>query len=416
MRDRIQILAQVERLASSRALREAESLRKLLDFLAHHALDHPGEPVKEYQIATEVLGRRSDFDPQFNSMVRVQAGRLRTKIAEYYSEEGSDDPVIVDFPKGTYALHFRERRTGPTKPPIAGQLDVLSPAAGSNPLARPPELWNALAVGLLVALVSCLSVLGYVLARNPAASSTPQTEKVPVAVSKFWQGFLTSPEEPWVIFSNAEFVGRPETGMRYFDAARDTKEAARDHYTGVGEVLGIHSLDLVFTMLHHNLRVKRGKLFSLDDAQKNDLIIVGSPSENLTLLEIPNTRLYSFQRVPSGARKGDLGIANLQPATGESPMYLASPANAPLSEDYAIVAMIPGTNPAHSELILAGTTTIGTQAAVEFVTEPNHLEELLGRMGVKNTNELKPFEAVLRVRVARGVPVESTIVSLHTLK
>jgi hypothetical protein len=80
------------------------------------------------------------------------------------------------------------------------------------------------------------------------------------------------------------------------------------------------------------------------------------------------------------------------------------------------VAMIPGTNPSHAELILAGTTTIGTQAAVEFVTEPNHLEVLLGRLGVKSTNQLKPFEAVLRVRVARGVPVESTIVSLRAVK
>ena len=78
--------------------------------------------------------------------------------------------------------------------------------------------------------------------------------------------------------------------------------------------------------------------------------------------------------------------------------------------------MIPGANPAHSELILAGTTTIGTQAAVEFVTEPNHLEQLLGRMGVKATNELKPFEALLHVRVAWGVPVESAIIGLHALK
>jgi hypothetical protein len=258
--------------------------------------------------------------------------------------------------------------------------------------------------------------LGYVLTRKPNDAAIVHAEKVPEPVQVFWQGFLTGPEEPWVIFSNAEFVGRPETGMRYFDAARDAKEAVRDHYTGVGEVLGIHSLDLVFAVLHHNLRVKRGKLFSLDDAQKNDLIIVGSPSENLTLLEIPNTKLYSFRRVADGPRKGDLGIANLQPGAGEPSMFLASPASATLTEDYAIVAMIPGTNPAHSELILAGTTTIGTQAAVEFVTEPNHLEVLLGRMGVRGTNQLKPFEAVLHVRVARGVPVESTIVSLHELK
>lgn len=415
MRDRIQILAQVERVAASHALRESESLRKLLSYLTRHALDHPGEPIKEYQIATEVLGRQSDFDPQLNSMVRVQAGRLRTKLTEYYSDEGSDDPILVDFPKGTYALHFRERKPPATKSPGIEEQSPNGHVSAALP-ARADSLWNALAVGLLVALVGCASLLGYVLTRKSPEPTAAPAEKVPQAIQIFWQGFLTGPEEPWVIFSNAEFVGRPETGMRYYVESKDSKEAVRDHYTGVGEVLGIHSLDLVFAMLHHNLRVKRGKLFSLDDAQKNDLIIVGSPSENLTLLEIPNTKLYSFRRVTEGPRKGDLGIANLQPAPGESPMYLASPANTQLTEDYAIVAMIPGTNPAHSELILAGTTTIGTQAAVEFVTEPNHLEALLGRMGVKATTQLEPFEAVLRVRVARGVPVESTIVTLRTLK
>ena len=62
-----------------------------------------------------------------------------------------------------------------------------------------------------------------------------------------------------------------------------------------------------------------------------------------------------FRKVANGARKGDLGIANLQPEAGEAEIYLASPSNEPLTEDYAIIAMIPGANPAHSELILAGT-------------------------------------------------------------
>ena len=416
VRDRFQILAQVERVSGSHALRESESLRKLLNYLTHQALDHPGEPIKEYQIATEVLGRQSDFDPQFNSMVRVQAGRLRSKLTEYYSDEGSDDPIVVDFPKGTYALHFRERKSALPKSPGTEEHGSNGHALSSVAPTRTASLWNALTIGLLIALFACLSCLGYLLTRKPIDAPSSSAEKLPESVEIFWQGFLTEPEEPWVIFSNAEFVGRPETGMRYYVEGKDSKEAVRDHYTGVGEVLGIHNLDLVFAMLHRKLRVKRGKLFSLDDAQKNDLIIVGSPSENLTLLEIPSTKLFSFRRVTEGPRKGDLGIANLQPANGESTMFLASPAKAQLTEDYAIVAMIPGTNPAHSELILAGTTTIGTQAAVEFVTEPNHLEALLNSLGVKLKDQLKPFEAVLHVRVARGVPVESTIVGLRSRK
>ena len=86
-----------------------------------------------------------------------------------------------------------------------------------------------------------------------------------------------------MIFSNAEFAGRPETGMHYFNAVSDKGQQILDHYTGVGEVLGIHELDRVFASLHHGLRVKRGRLLSLDDAKNNDLIFVGSPSENLSL-------------------------------------------------------------------------------------------------------------------------------------
>ena len=299
--NRIQILAQVERLATSRVLRESESLRKLLAYLSHHALDNPGETIKEYQIATEVFGRSPDFDPQLNSMVRVQAGRLRTKITEYYSDEGSDDPIVVDFPKGTYTLNFREKKPGATSSTnSADESNRLSRATGrSSAQGR----WKALAIALLVAVIGCLSLLVYVVARKESGYLPGRTESVPSRLI-FWRGFLTGPEEPWVIFSNAEFVGRPETGMRYFDAASDSKETVTDHYTGVGEVLGIHSLDLVFALLHQNLRVKRGKLFSLDDAQKNDLIIVGSTSENLTLREFRIQSSLCFEKWPTEPGRG----------------------------------------------------------------------------------------------------------------
>src|ERR1700757_4926139 len=106
MLDKEQFSKQIDRLVASRTLHGSESLCKLLRYLAAHALEHPGTPLKEYQIATEVFSRRPDFDPQSDSTIRVQAGRLRAKIAEYYASEGADDPVIVELPKGTYSLSF----------------------------------------------------------------------------------------------------------------------------------------------------------------------------------------------------------------------------------------------------------------------------------------------------------------------
>src|SRR5215475_15395371 len=107
--DRAQILFEVERLVSSHTLHGSESLCKLLRYLAKNAVEHPGVPVKEYQIATEVFGRQADFDPQLDSMVRVQAGRLRSKLSEYYNSEGAHDTTVIEVPKGSYAVAIHER-------------------------------------------------------------------------------------------------------------------------------------------------------------------------------------------------------------------------------------------------------------------------------------------------------------------
>src|SRR5262245_42243092 len=102
--DRAQLQSEIERLVASHALHGSESLCKLLRYLGKQAVEHPGVPVKEYQIATEVFGRQTDFDPQLDSMVRVQAGRLRAKLAECENYEGHSERMTIELPKGSAAL------------------------------------------------------------------------------------------------------------------------------------------------------------------------------------------------------------------------------------------------------------------------------------------------------------------------
>jgi len=416
--ERAQYQAEIEKLIASHTLHGSESLCKLLRYLGRQALDQPGVPVKEYQIATEVFGRQADFDPQLDSMVRVQAGRLRTKLTEYYNTEGASDRIMVELPKGSYAVAFQERAKT-----SAGHGNGNAGGSWANNSVQSAESVanrRYLVTGLSLALALALATVGWLVWTRRAASgaSAGTATEIPVAapIRTFWKGFVRGPEEPWVIFSNAQFVGRPDTGMRYYDPAKDAKSPILDHYTGVGEVLAVHNLDVVFGELRQSLRVKRGSLFSLDDAKNNDLIFIGSPSENLTLLEIPSTSEFVFKKVETGPRAGNVEVINVHPAKGEAEKYLASPSNVPLTEDYAVVAMVKAINPEHWELILAGTTTIGTQAAVEYVTRESYLGELLTKMNVTQPSELKPFEAVIQVKVARGVPVESTVVALRVLK
>jgi hypothetical protein len=407
--DKAHYRGQIDRLLSSHALHGSESLCKLLRYLADHALDHPGASPKEYQIATEVFGRPSNFDPHLDSTVRVQAGRLRGKLAEYYATEGPDDPILVDVPRGTYALTFHERPAGAGRNHGSGLQESPSEAG------QAPRTWFAAVILVSVVLAAVVAVATDRLLnrRTAEARLTSASLDAPVAFHVFWRGFLTGPQEPWVIFSNAAFVGRPYTGMRYYNRAKDRGAVILDHYTGVGEVLAVHALDGVFAKLRQQIRVKRGSLFSLDDAKNNDLIFIGSPSENLTLLELPNTQQFIFNQITSGSRMGTMEIINVHPESGEPKEFLPTTPDETLTEDYSIIALKRGLNPTHSVLILAGATTIGTQAAVEYVCLQNSLEELLLRLSVSNSGELKPFEAVIRVKVARGVPVGSELVALR---
>lgn len=403
-------MAEVERIIHSQRLRGSEALCKMLRYLAGQSFSHPNASPKEYQIATELFGRPADFDPQSDSTTRVQAGRLRTKLGEYFASEGAEDPIFVDMPKGSFQLTFHARDAVATLPRVP-----VAPTARAMPkplLLRSPQTMAGI-LSLLLIIAVGFAAWSWIAARDAKRADSVLAEApAPEALRVFWKHFVAGSSKPWVVFSNGSFIGRPETGMRYFDARRDPPDMVLDHYTGVGEVLGVHELDGVFSLMRQPLRVKRASLLSLDDAQNNNLIFVGSPAENLPLLDLPGTREFQFRRMDFGPRAGDLAIINVHPRSGE-PSYFLSSSSRPLSEDYAVVALMKGPNPALSMMILAGMTTIGTEAAVEYVCREDSLKELLNRLQAVGGGDVRPFEMVLRVRVTRGVPMESEIVALR---
>lgn len=404
---------QVERILHSHALQGSESLRKLLTYLAARAVEHPGEQVKEGQIALDVFGRGDDFDPRIDSTVRVQAARLRTKLLEYYSNEGAGDDVTVEIPKGSYMVSFVRQKPRAVYPPPP-ELKTPAPVV---PEDRENSSWwrfrvpTVLSASLLSGLAAA-GILWWMVGPRPALAPAPATqESVAPVLRDFWKPFLSQPEDPWVIFSNAAFVGNPVTGLRYLRPGIDDSQHMFDDYTGTGEVLAIHELDGLFAGLHRGIRVKRGQLLALDDVKNYDVIFVGSPAENLTLNEVTVTREFEFHRLTSGPRQGDLAIINHHPRPGEQPLYIQAPGR-PLADDYSVIALVPGITPPHWILLLAGTATAGTQAAVEYVCHVNTLSTLMKRLGPAGAGQ--PFEALLHVKIKRGVPVDDEIVAVRT--
>ena len=97
-------LAQLERILHSQIMQGSESLRAFLRFVVQKALDQQEDQLKEYTIATEVFGRGEQYSPRTDSVVRVQASRLRSKLQEYYFTEGKSDGILIELPKGHYTF------------------------------------------------------------------------------------------------------------------------------------------------------------------------------------------------------------------------------------------------------------------------------------------------------------------------
>src|SRR6185369_13181724 len=103
---RAQITEQVKKISESSIMKNSPVLCQFLQFVVDETLGGNGERIKEYAIGTKVLGRKSDFDPQLDAIVRIHAGRLRRALNEFYSGEGKGDAMHISIPKGGYTPNF----------------------------------------------------------------------------------------------------------------------------------------------------------------------------------------------------------------------------------------------------------------------------------------------------------------------
>ena len=100
---------QLTRILTSKTFSQVDRLKRFVDFIVTETIDGRGGDLKEYVIGVQVFGKESSFDPRTDPIVRVQARRLRTRLARYYLDEGNSDEVVVDLPKGGYAPVFKPR-------------------------------------------------------------------------------------------------------------------------------------------------------------------------------------------------------------------------------------------------------------------------------------------------------------------
>lgn len=146
--DEREIRAGLERVTSSAGFRSGRRISALLEYLVEQTLAGNQDRIKATSIAIDVFGRDENFDQQRDPIVRVEAGRLRNKLKDYYQGDGINDPLVIDIPKGAYVPTFTLRRDPES---VQGEsLDEVP--AGSVPHNR-RSLLIALVTGLAIGLV-----------------------------------------------------------------------------------------------------------------------------------------------------------------------------------------------------------------------------------------------------------------------
>lgn len=113
---------QLNRILSSKAFRQADRLKRFLSFVVEETISGRGDRLKEFVVGVEVFGKDTSFDPRNDPIVRVQARRLRAQLARYYREEGQEEELVIEMPKGGYAPIFRPLKSVAPKRSITPTL------------------------------------------------------------------------------------------------------------------------------------------------------------------------------------------------------------------------------------------------------------------------------------------------------
>ena len=153
----------LSRLLESPGFVGSERLRRFVRYTVESCLEGRSDRIKEYVLGTEVFDRGKDFDPRIDPIVRVEAGRLRAKLEQYYAGEGAEEAIRIHYPKGGYVPVFEQ---------VSGVAD-----------GSPPALSRSFSPRLLMGVAAVLVIAGAVFfwpPRREAAGAERKTPSAPV--------------------------------------------------------------------------------------------------------------------------------------------------------------------------------------------------------------------------------------------
>jgi hypothetical protein len=424
--------ALVQRIASSRHLLKAPQLREILFYLARRALTDNPAAISEQEIGCKVLGRRADFNPNEDNIVRVQVRHLRRKLEEYFTSEGAEEPIILSIPKGAYLPHFEPRPAPPPgvaplpEPPVPGATTGIAPPASQSARLR-------LAIVVLSVLTVALGLTSAILWRQKE-----QVRRAPgaglAAADPFWSKFFAPGRETSIVLADtclvaiqdvlhvdiplSDYLGGayperlfasiPDRGLKAALQLLSTRQ-----YTSLGDAMIAVRLMDVSRRYAAETHVRYSRFVSVREFKTGNFILIGSRRG------MPWEQLFESQlnfHLEENRKTRKFQFSNKAPHPGERAFYGVSNDGTANQDTYADIAILPNLGGAGYVLMLSGIDMAATEAAGELVTSPDfpaELDKLLkSRTGQRPASYI---EILLEAKATAGTSEGSRIVAYRLL-
>jgi hypothetical protein len=418
---------ELRRVLESKYFANSPKKTRFLEFVSEQAFLGNGDKLNEYLIGVEVYDRGVDFNAQKDPIVRVQAHEIRRMLNKYYEEDGRGGLIRLDLPSGHYVPVFRRSTSDESA------ADPPALIEGRN--ARPPKHLHLSATLVLGAL--CLALFSLLILDSWKGARTPPPREpvtgLPDGLEWFWRPFLLPADAPLITIPNhpllraahdgdssqtlAEGHEIPKASLPEFRDTIHFRELKRflfvpslTDFTSVGETLGVVNLCKMFASVGQGCRVQPSRLVNFEEIKGDNAILLGG-NQSWSGRVFLNVQGFQFH---SGV------ILNRNPQPGEKEVYKPEfdPVTNQLRRDYAVVLMLPNERKEKRVLLIYGIYTQGSQAAIEYLTNPERMVELrkaLLDLAPDHRTIPASFQVLLTTTVENSVPGKSSLVAIRII-
>ena len=408
-----EILGHLKQIQNSHAFSNSTRSKEFLSYVVEQALAGNSEGLKERSIGINLFHRAPTYDTGEDPIVRVKAGEVRRRLAEYYAGEQKAPELQIELPVGSYVPKFRWKAQ-PTLPSVVPGIEVVE---------RPPEPPKQSRNWKIAGLVTALAMIGLATAFLIRAYYHPAS-----ALDQFWEP-ISSTKQPVLIcvpspvgyaVSSDLFQESPAAKTGIYDSVMERnatplqldpdttikwKEITplADFYVDKDDAYVAEGLSSFFASEHRPSQVRFGNDYTYEDIRSSPAILVGAynnPWADRVMSDLPFVFRESGEVlwIEDRTKPGQTWKASLNGRLG--------------SKDFALVARMLNSKTGQFLVIVSGVGMVGTKAAGKIIT---HEEDLKAALSSATPGwEKKNLEFVIETDIVDTSPSPSHVVAMKS--